>query len=96
MRFDRLRRRMPGRHWSGKLMLCLALTAVLTSACVTGLGQSVYQVRIPTLQAQPRVFECGDRVCIALIKEDYEAIVLELKAACIASGQSDEACQLFR
>jgi len=33
------------------------------------------------------------RECIALLKADYEKIVRELKAACLAFGQTPKECQ---
>ncbi len=82
----------PGLRWSGRLLVLL-LALALTSGCVTGLGKSVYQVKMPLLGAEPRVFACGDQTCIAILKQDYDALVRELKTACLAAGQSSKECQ---
>jgi len=94
-------RRHVGR-WSGKLGLLVSLAAVLISGCSQVVVKSSYRVNVPILTLEARTFQCGvDRggqivlpqECVALLKRDYEAIVRELKAACLANGQTAEECQ---
>lgn len=83
-----------------KLVLGSALITGLLSGCGKELRDSNYKVQIPLLQAVPTPGNCtfskyGDqRRCIILLEEDFEAIVQELKAACLALGGSPEECQV--
>ncbi len=78
-------------------MLLLGLMAALVSSCGLMRGPSTYRVQLPVLGAQPLTVPCevGDHsdVCILVLKRDYETIVRELKAACLALGQTPAACQ---
>jgi hypothetical protein len=55
-----------------------------------------YDMQIPKLQAQPILGECmasGERLpCVTLLLEDHETIIRELKAACLALGNTNGKC----
>ena len=76
-----------------------ALAAVMTSGCasMTRLPASDYQVTIPILTARPRIIDCtahgGPSECVVVLRSDFHALAKELKAACLANGQSHEECQ---
>ena len=83
-------------------MLLLGLVVVLSWGCSLGAGLSSYQVKVPILTLEARTFQCREdrlgqviepRECVALLRSDYEKIVRELKAACLALGGSPEDCQ---
>ncbi|MGH2368517.1 MAG: hypothetical protein ACRDI2_09965 [Chloroflexota bacterium] len=71
--------------------------AALTFGCATTPGGSSYRVTMPVLSAQPGEGTCRHRdaleSCTFLLTRDYQAIVRELKAACLALGGSPEECQ---
>ena len=78
---------------AGKRMLPLALIGGLLLGCATGptpLPASMYRVQIPELQVKPKIGLCGTTEgvapipCIILGLADWEAIIRELKAACLA------------
>jgi hypothetical protein len=79
---------------------------VLTFGCRPTLGPSSFVPEIPVLKytiqqtrcsIQPvdRVADTGrnDHECSCLLTSDLKKLVLELKAACLALGNSDEVCQ---
>jgi hypothetical protein len=75
---------------------------VLLCGCVTGPGPSSYRVTIPVLEISPRIVDCtiltrdgtpSQRKCLTLLQTDYQGIVRELKAACLALGQTKAECQ---
>ena len=78
-------------------MLLASLVAVVISGCSQVAVGSSYRVLIPLLQANPITVNCAtgsfQGECVLLLKSDYEAIVRELKAACLANGQTAEECQ---
>ena len=84
-------------RWNGKRMLLVGLVAVLTYACSLVAAQSAYRVRIPLLQAAPAHVNCVTNEirgeCTLLLRSDYEALVRELKAACLGNGQTVADCQ---
>ncbi len=83
-------------RWLGKLMLHLVPMAVLLWGCALTPRPSPYQVLIPTLQAQPREIPCNApeaTTCLVLRKDDWQKVIRELKAACLALGGSKEKCQ---
>ena len=85
------------KHWSGKLAVVVILTL---AGCGTLAGLSVYRVTLPVLAAPPVERAClvndAPRICVVVVKEDFEALVVELKAACRALGGSEEECQTGR
>lgn len=84
-------------HWDGKWMLWGLLMVGLLSGCRTEPCISSYQVTVPTLAAPPLPLTCQvgqqDRKCLALLETDYQGLVRELKAACLAAGGSHQQCQ---
>jgi hypothetical protein len=58
-------------------------------------------VTIPALAAPPHEIRCihraGDvvmeKACVVVLKDDWNAVLLELQAACLALGGSGVACQ---
>ena len=86
------------RHCAGRLAWPAILTGALSSGCSLVGGNSAYQVQIPVLHAQPLsvpcVLESGEKAqCTALLESDYEAIVRELKTACLALRGTPTDCQ---
>ncbi len=63
-------------------------------ACAPAPSPSTYRVIVPELYEAPVEVACGEHRCIVLYKEDYKNIVRELKAACLANGQSKRECQV--
>jgi len=83
-------------------MLCAGALVVTSLGCGYQLTRTPdplgYQVVIPSLKAIPQQYDCevkGEPVvngCTALATQDFEAIVVELKAACIALGGERDDC----
>lgn len=100
---------MSGRRWpsplrssgcgrfAGRLGLLLLPAAALTFGCARVAGPSSYRVTMPVLQAKPGAVACRHDglidTCTVLLTRDYEALVRELKAACLALGGSPKDCQ---
>lgn len=86
---------MPARkpRWNGWRLAAMLLITV--PACSTGTAPSTYRVRMPTIVA-PKTIACvldGQRTeCVVLLKRDHEELVRQLKAACVALGQSAKEC----
>ena len=86
---------------AGKQTLWVVLIGGLSFGCGMGRGSS-YLVILPTLTAAPQEVSCRigppgqptrERRCVVVVKEDWEALVRELKAACLAGGQSAIVCE---
>lgn len=87
---------MRKRRWSGKWRLGVILLLV-SSGCATGPGPSPYRVTVPVLAERPTEYQMADGVWYrCLRRDDAQALVIELKAACLAFGQSPEECQTER
>ena len=81
-------------------MLLFVLIGGLLSACATGPTSSnplgTYRVQIPELQVKPKTGLCGTTEsqapvpCIILGLADWEAVIRELKAACLALPGPEE------
>lgn len=78
--------------------LGLMLTLMLLSGCrsTPQAAKSAYRVLIPVLTVAPRVIACEiaghvER-CVVLLQRDYTDLVIELKSACVAGGQSETEC----
>ncbi len=92
---------MRSRLKSGKLAL-LAILLLIVSACSQGPAYR-YHVELPILTVAPIFHSCDLRddatgakeptECVTLVRSDYRQIIVNLKAACLASGQSHEVCQ---
>lgn len=76
----------------------LAILMLLTiSACAPAPHPSPYRVTMPVLEAQPSDYQMADGIWYRCYRrEDAQAIVIELKAACLALGQSPEECQTVK
>ena|SRR3990167_10187992 len=91
---------MPRQHWNGKWGL-LAILLLVSSGCAQTPGGSSYRVTIPSLTISPSYHDCWvvrgqarqAARCVELAEQDYHALVIELKAACLAFGQTPEECQ---
>ena len=101
--------RRPARKWNGpwrtprsrpsrsRRGLPALLTVALLSGCAT-VPMPSYRVQIPVLTMRPLVGTCqlqsgGQTRCLTLSEKDYRAIVVELKAACLANQQPPEECE---
>lgn len=60
-------------------------------------GSSQYRVTMPVLTSEPLDVICHVkgtlRGCTMLVTEDYQALVIELKSACLALGGTPNECQ---
>ena len=90
-------RSWPEKRATGRLARWLILSLLLVSACAPALGPSPYRVTPPQLKSYPLRVECKvdgrPAECVMLLMEDFRAIVIELKAACLALNGSEDACQ---
>ena len=96
---------MPGSRWrhsAGRLLPLALLITGLVSGCSLARGNSSYQVQIPVPHALPKTVRCvtekdqTERDCVLILEEDFDAIVRELKSACLALRGTDEQCQTAR
>lgn len=81
----------------------LAFPMLLLFACATPPSPYQYRVQLPVLEVEPKVSPCDlkdqtgkvvqSRSCITLLDDDYKKILVELKAACLAVGQSAKECR---
>lgn len=73
-----------------------SVVLVAISGCSQGLPSFAYRVTVPTLKAKPLEIVChlGDHesACLVVLREDWERVVRELKAACLALGGAPETC----
>lgn len=88
--------RAPRPRMNGKLLL-LVMTAALISGCANKAAESSYKVTIPLLTAEPLRHKCetpeGPTICKCFVESDINLIIRKLKAACLASGGTEDACQ---
>lgn len=78
---------------SGKWILLASWLAVI-SGCTTAPEPSPYLVQIPILHEIPTDFQAEEGIYYRCYRrDDALAIVRELKAACLAGGQTPEECQ---
>ena len=94
---------MRTKPWNGSWWRLAILVPLLTWSCSSPTRSLGYAVIVPTLMVYPRILECTttdaktgekeDADCILVYGPDWYAIITELKAACLASGQSADACQ---
>ena len=79
-------------------MILLSLVVLLTTSCAVKLPGSAFQVRMQEFLEAPVVIECtltnGKRGkhCTVITTRDYEWMLRELKAACLALNGSREEC----
>ncbi len=88
----------------GSAQLCCLMAGLLSACGTTGPSSSSgYRVTLPVLTLPPKIHECEIRntttgvtqpaECVTRLKQDDDAIIRELKAACLALGGSDLECQ---
>ena len=81
----------------------LAILMLIVSGCASQGPAYRYTVAMPILTVAPIFHECAIRddatgkkeptECVTLVRSDYRQIVIDLKAACLASGGSEKDCQ---
>lgn len=88
------------KRMNGNGLLWVILMGALLSACGMGRQPSNYTVTIPILTAAPHHHPCNlngmETTCTCFVRSDAEALIRQLKAACVANGGSDEECQTKR
>ena len=87
---------------TGLTTLCVGALIATSQGCGYQLTRTPdplgYRVVIPSLKAIPQQYDCevkGEFVadgCTAVATQDFEALVVELKAACIALGGERDDC----
>ncbi len=85
--------RLHRKPWSIKHGLLLLLLAGAISSCAMVPLQSPYRVTIPQLQAAPSDYTVSGVKYRAVLKSDWDAVVRELKAACLALNGTPKECQ---
>lgn len=81
-------------HLHSKLRQAAILMLLMISGCETVPGPSPYRVTLPVLEARPTDYQMADGIWYRCYqREDAQAIVIELKAACLALGGSPAECQ---
>lgn len=84
------------RHLNSRRQLG-AILLLAISGCATAPGPSPYRVELPILQARPSDYQMADGIWYRCYRrEDAQALVIELKAACLALGGTPEACQTVK
>lgn len=84
------------RHSNSRLWLG-AILLLGISGCATAPGPSPYRVVIPILEAHPSDYQMDDGIWYRCYRrEDAQALVIEVKAACLALGGTPEECQTVR
>lgn len=83
----------PSRRTSTRRALLVLLTVGLLSGCAQAGPLSGYRVTIPELDCEPLYHEYRGLQLVTLCRNDYRRIVRELKAACLAEGQTPKECQ---
>lgn len=78
-------------------MLSAILLAMLISGCASLSGGSPAFRSIPPLTVPPQSGNCEvghvPTRCTVMLQEDYQAIVLWMKASCLAHGGTKQDCQ---
>ena len=83
-----------------RLMTLLAGAMLMTSACGSIQMRPEYEPLLPTFKTMiPMVGMCSlqgakEAECILMAREDFDALVREAKAMCLALGHSETACQV--
>jgi len=81
----------------------LAILLLIVSGCSVQGPAYRYKIEMPMMTVSPIYHNCDIRddatgkkeptECVTLVRSDYRQIVINLKSACLASGQSNEVCQ---
>ena len=92
--------RLLPRNGARVLLVALLLTV---SGCASQGPAYRYKIQIPMMTVSPIYHDCWIRddatgkkeptECVTLVRSDYRQIVIDLKAACLASGGTEQACQ---
>ena len=87
--------KQPRTQFALSLIALIVVTSL--SSCAFVKGRPIYKTRFPVLQAKPRVAPClianKQQLCRTLLESDYQAILHELTASCLAGGGTDADCQ---
>lgn len=80
-----------------------AFPMLLLFGCGTPPSAYQYKVQLPMLEVEPKISPCDlkdqagnvvqSRSCVTLLDDDYKKILVELKSACLAFGQTDQECR---
>jgi len=81
----------------------LAFLMLSVSGCANQAPAYRYTVTMPMMTVAPIYHDCWIRddatgkkeptECVTLVRSDYRQIVIDLKAACLASGGTEKDCQ---
>ena len=81
----------------------LAFLMLIISGCASQGPAYRYRVAMPMMTVAPIYHDCWIRddatgkkeptECVTLVRSDYRQIVIDLKAACLASGGTEKDCQ---
>lgn len=84
-------------HSNLRLTRLAILMLLMISGCAPAPAPSPYRVAIPILEARPSDYQMAEGIWYRCYRrEDAQAIVIELKAACLALGGSPEECQAVK
>lgn len=88
---------------NGKRVLWASLLLGLICGCATSPSPFRYSVTIPMLEVTPKVAPCqlkdasgvivASERCVTLVESDLIELIVELKAACLALGNTPTQCQ---
>ena len=81
------------RRLHGKQGWLAILWLLATYGCATEPGPSPYRVEMPILSSRPTEFQVGGNWYRCYAREDAVALVIELKAACLALSGTPAQCQ---
>lgn len=90
------KKRCDGRLW------LLAILILLSCSCAARESSFGYKVTMPMLEVEPKVGACHVQdpeglpflqdECTTILSRDYQKILVELVAACLAFGGTDDEC----
>lgn len=92
---------MSKKRFDGKPWL-LGISILLSSSCASLESSSGYRVMMPMLDVAPKETACqakdstgqtSPEQCTTILTRDYKRILVELVAACLAFGGTDEECR---
>lgn len=74
-----------------------AILLLAISGCATAPGPSPYRVTVPILTERPTDYQMAEGIWYRCYRrEDAQALVIEVKGACLALGQTPEECQTVK
>lgn len=78
-------------------LIVIAIVLLTTSGCASMRKRPEYKPSIPVLTLTPRSATCltesGLVDCVVVATDDFRAVVRELKACCVALGNSEKECR---